>query len=49
MVKYLFKSGQEPYCTGNGDIDQSGELNISDLTMFVNFFFKNGTSPVDCQ
>ena len=50
LVNYMFKSGPEPPCMEEADINGDGadQVNITDLVCLVNYMFKEGPEPVPC-
>ena len=45
IVNYLFKSGWGFLPEWTGDVNASGEVNISDIVYLVNFLYRNGPPP----
>jgi hypothetical protein len=48
LVGYMFRSGPEPTCMEEANVDGTGGVDIADLTQFVAYMFKNGPEPVAC-
>ena len=48
MVAHMFKSGPEPPCFVESDINADNSRDIADLTALVNFMFKSGATPAPC-
>ncbi len=47
-VDFMFGGGPPPPYPEEGDIDASGELDISDLTYYVAYMFDGGPEPPPC-
>jgi hypothetical protein len=41
-------SGPHPMCPEEGDADDSGRINVADLTYLVDYLFRNGPPPPPC-
>jgi hypothetical protein len=48
LVGYMFKSGPEPPCVEEGNVNGQGDIDISDLTYLVGYMFKSGPEPALC-
>lgn len=48
MVAHMFKSGPEPPCLVESDINADNSHDIADLTALANFMFKSGATPAGC-
>ncbi len=48
LVYYLFKSGPEPPCFEEGDVNGNGSINVADVTYLVYYLFKSGPPPTAC-
>ncbi len=48
LVDYLFRSGPEPICFYEGDVNGDGNINIADITYLVDYLFRSGPPPPPC-
>jgi M6 family metalloprotease-like protein len=48
LVNFMFKSGPEPPCIEEADVNGDLSQNIADLTYLVAYMFKNGPDPTAC-
>ena len=48
LVNFVFKSGPEPVCLDEANVNGVGLVNASDVIYLVNYVFKSGPQPVGC-
>ena len=48
LVAYMFKSGPEPFCLDEANVNGAGLIDVADVTYLVSFMFKGGAAPTSC-
>jgi len=49
LIEFVFVNKKSIICPEEADLNADNELDISDLTYLVDYLFRNGDLPVDCQ
>jgi hypothetical protein len=48
LVNYIFYMGDRPGCEAESDLNDDNDIDLVDIVMLVDFFFRGGPPPIEC-